>query len=528
MNSKSNRSLVLFFLCLSVFLSIEALTISYFTESLDIILKITRHVFVVIIVEAFVLVLCLRFSNLISAGWFGFCIALNLLLLKVAFFSSIDLGVEHALALMVIVFMLVTTWAFFILKKNSVVVGPVYFMVVLILGVVPVSLIGYSHWSKSQIDESAVEKLGGQLQQWSKVKLSKTPNIYVFSFDAMIPSSSAKKHLDIDHLDYVDTLEKIAISRYPSYSIQVPTKPSLNSFMNLDQFTEAKQNLYFNGKAPSFLGVALKNNNYEITNGFSSGFFGVTGPYVDHYIVPPGLSVGKSIICRSGAASGWQSLLFLNVCGMHKVRNAFLEFIGMSRSEYRKLFRRKTLSTAKNNWIQITFDYIEEALKRDRPQFTFFYVFRPNGHTPSGYNDSNVEHRKKYISQFKKQASVLDRALNELHNKVMASDPSAIVFLFGDHGAYITRGQNYLELTEEGKEGFIKDRHAVQISLMRTDNECASPNALTYIQNYSTPSRFMLGVLDCLTDNRLSKVVDINFIDDLDNNQNVIEFLQSK
>jgi hypothetical protein len=84
--------------------------------------------------------------------------------------------------------------------------------------------------------------------------------------------------------------------------------------------------------------------------------------------------------------------------------------------------------------------------------------------------------------------------LPELVKTIKANDPTAIVFVFGDHGPGLSRS---LKL-EESPEFYVQDRNGVFGALLATDQPCSMKDIEYYNKEFSTPERVLSGVVRCL------------------------------
>ena len=90
---------------------------------------------------------------------------------------------------------------------------------------------------------------------------------------------------------------------------------------------------------------------------------------------------------------------------------------------------------------------------------------------------------------------------------IAEQDPHALVLVFGDHGAYLSRGIT----PAEDSDFFYADRHLVSLAVLATDNPCANRKALsTYAPGYYTPSRAVAAIAKCLAGDTLPETL-LNF-----------------
>ena len=73
-------------------------------------------------------------------------------------------------------------------------------------------------------------------------------------------------------------------------------------------------------------------------------------------------------------------------------------------------------------------------------------------------------------------------------------DPSAILFVLGDHGLWLSRQIKY----EDDKEFFLQDRYAAYGGFFPSD-KCGTSFAKPYSQNYITAIQGMHMIIRCLS-----------------------------
>lgn len=177
-------------------------------------------------------------------------------------------------------------------------------------------------------------------------------------------------------------------------------------------------------------------NGYETSTLYKSTYLGrVKGPHIDHYITQTELSVCR-FMSRTERRFG-----FFGACNL-----------------WRKVLKRAWPGSVKGGLSPIDFlmKYIEEVASRTRPQFLFAHI-DPLLHTNKdfyGTSEQTSEFRRKYALAAEEAAQNLLR----LTATIARIDPSAILFVFGDHGPYVSRP---VALDKDNKVFWFQDRYAV-------------------------------------------------------------------
>ena len=324
----------------------------------------------------------------------------------------------------------------------------------------------------------------------SKIQFIDKPNVYVLLYDSLISSSLASQLLGIENLSYQDALDKHFVNLIPTVSPNVPTKPSINGIMRLDQLKPVRFDL-FPGRSPSALGTLFAANGYEITTGFTSYFWGKRGSFVDRHISLEEIPLEKSTQCLGLGTSFFHKSRAFGVC---QVFGEYSNPINMIVDTIPHLKLNEKYE--KKQWHQIIFDEIHSAGIVDNPQLKIFYTYTPIGHTGGNYKHDDPVLRNQYQEEFKKKSKWVLNIINELVKSVNENDPKSIVILAGDHGTWVSRAET------ETNDFYLKDRHMVYGGVMKTEHRCASMEHISSLSTgYFTPARIIAAIGNCLTAN---------------------------
>lgn len=331
------------------------------------------------------------------------------------------------------------------------------------------------------------------------LKFQEKPNIYLLSYDSFIPQSVAQKYLQVEELPYQSLLNKRFWELPNSLSFHVPSRPSINNLMRLGQSRLALNPLSFSGNAPSLLQRLVQANGYRLSTGFSSLYFGGAGPHVDEPLFPKVAQIESSVLCvAQGRLERIQGMLVCKVAHLliqHKLT-----------SLYRLVFGSES-NLETDNWHGVLLDRIASAAKSKQPVFTYLYTYNPIGHTSLVYDHSDSAQRETYKGYFMLHAELLAAQLSETVDKIAELDPDALLIVFGDHGAYLSRSVS----VGEDPQFFFEDRHRVVVAVGRTEHKCAQKPPTWPGADFNTPSRVLTQLLLCLSGRQSTDELEIEF-----------------
>ena len=95
-------------------------------------------------------------------------------------------------------------------------------------------------------------------------------------------------------------------------------------------------------------------------------------------------------------------------------------------------------------------------LDGSRPKFVIAHLWMP-GHT-GRFNYYDKEDRENYIEYYYRESNRAGLYLRQIIEHLRSNDPNAILFVFGDHGAKLSKGIKI----EEDPTFFLQDRFGVR------------------------------------------------------------------
>ncbi len=302
------------------------------------------------------------------------------------------------------------------------------------------------------------------------VSFHEKPNLYFISFESLVPRSLLRKHYGLDTSPFHDLFEA-NFRRLPNFfSEGTTTRDSLNLILALDNemFARASYKYRYNlfsGVQPSPLLNILRNNGYETRSydPYSTYLGRFKGPYIDHFT-----RHSEGGVCNL-LDSAVRPIAFWGYC-------AFLrEARHPSPAEYT--------------------GYLERSTANERPQFLMAHVIAL-GHTYPGYRYDDQARRSTEIRRYTQSlrngsaARYLEAILEHLKN----NDPEAILYVYGDHGPWLSRGVSF----EDDPTFVVQDRLGILGGVYPPD-ACATYFDETLSKGYMTALDGVHAILRCLS-----------------------------
>ena len=301
------------------------------------------------------------------------------------------------------------------------------------------------------------------------VDFKETPNIYFVGFESIIPDAIIRKYMGIDTTDFHRLMEEEMRRFRNLFANSVSTIHSLNTMMALDQdiYLENRKSAglpsYFAGHDLSPLVWLLRQNGYETTSIYKDTYFGRTqGPGIDNYAVNK-----KRALC-SLLDGGIRTWAFWGYCW---------SWAGETESLPAGEFLIQQLS----------------RVDHGSPQFVIVHHYLP-GHTPKIFSYQNKVERERFLAGYERNFNRAATNLEQIIEHVRVSDPNAILFVFGDHGAWLSRGVD----VKDDPEFFLQDRFGILGGVWPPDR-CASDFDAAESKGYMTSLDAVHAIIKCLS-----------------------------
>ena len=334
--------------------------------------------------------------------------------------------------------------------------------------------IAAGHWTSGGLGASNVP-VTGDVSNIRHVTFQETPNLYFVSFDALASRPLLNKYLDIETTEFHNMFEA-NFRRFPNFFANaVPTSHSFNTLLALDPDVYASQRaaleargddpnpFLFSGQNPSPLLDILHENGYETTSTVIDTYFGRRkGPYIHNYD-----TLEKYTVCNL-LDDGIRNWAFWGYCRVLPVGN-----------------------TGDN---RLTAERVTNVKVGGGPQFVIAYLYVPHHVSTKSFLYSNAEQLEKYRAKHLTNSEKAARYLELIIRHLDENDPTAILFVFGDHGPFLSRELDF----EENREFIIQDHYGVLGGVYPPDT-CPAWFDEAYTQGYLTILDAVHALLRCLS-----------------------------
>ncbi|MCG7394514.1 hypothetical protein MHY87_16540 [Microvirga sp. ACRRW] len=320
------------------------------------------------------------------------------------------------------------------------------------------------------------------------VEFKSKPNLYFLSFDAMVPESLAIKFLGVPSPPYIGVLKKHKANFIRNnFADAVPTKRSLANVLNMGPtvLEEPHTTQAITGAAPSALRHILAANGYTTHFTFESGFFGPSkGKYLTSYNLYRPYSA-----CRF-LTDDARRYGFFGYCSIRDLKES----------------DGPTTGGNDLSFLDYTYNLIE-TIARDRnsgPHFYMQHVLYPS-HTLSVFAGSVKDHAN-YRAYFEQRSDIAAKAMDRMLTEIRKSDPTAIVFIYGDHGTWVSRKISFAK----DKEFFVQDRHGTLGAVINAE-QCEPYLTPPEGQRFQTNGRIVASLVRCLAGGESPFINEVDF-----------------
>lgn len=319
------------------------------------------------------------------------------------------------------------------------------------------------------------------------VKFKKKPNVYFVAFDSLIPKAIFQKHFGYEKTAYHEIFD-LNFRRFKNlFADRIATAYSLNSLLSFDlenyekAFDDNQPGHFFPGHRSSPLFEVFKNNGYKTNTMYrSTSLGGSKGKYVDKYLI------GNNI---TGA------------CNHIKNNNKWFVFFGYC-------FLVEKFHKYNFNQSDFMIESWRKGLTSDTPQINVGIIHSP-GHTEPPFKKNDYEVIEMYKSNYMINSRETAEHIKKITSFIKNEDPNGILYVFGDHGAYLSRSYTF----DENPEFFVQDRFAILGGIYPKDR-CSDSFDKPYNKNFSTTLQVAHMIIRCLTngENAFFKLNDFNIM----------------
>lgn len=477
--SKFDRQIFVFGTIFTLLLMVEPIVLISIYETPRMLVPFLKYMMLIFVLGIAFIYVIMNFMPRIYLMTVAIVLSFILFSLKLSFYSAItSLGKELFLFLFIVLVYLTRKLLLVLKKKEITVHWKAYALTALITLISPMQLL-------------ATEMLSGTASISGKENIpvfKDKPNIYLLSYDSLSPSGRINALLDIPELPYEDLFEQDFHILNAGMSFHVPTRPSINNIMRLGQKTGPIDVNSYAGNSSSYLQRIAHANGYHIVNGYRGLYFGSSGPFVDESLIPDYGVIEYSVLCI--AQPGVAKIQAFGICKiahhLNKRDSKFLYKLIFSSDENNEIgdFHDQLMSTINGN------------LTNEKPVFTFVYTYNPIGHTSAAYDHNNLDQRSRYRDYYLRGSHKLVKQLPEILETIKREDSNALVIVFGDHGAFLSRQVD----PKVDPEFYYNDRNGIMLAVAKTDHSCSDRFASYREDTYNTPSRVLAEIFNCLSD----------------------------
>ena len=329
--------------------------------------------------------------------------------------------------------------------------------------------IAVAAWAVLDVNRRIGSKDWEQDSRIRAITFQETPNVYFVGFDSIVPESIMQKYIGVETTEFHMLFDREARRFRNLFANSVSTRNSINTLMALDQdiFLAGRRPSYFAGHDLSPLIWIMRENGYETTSIYDDTFFGhVKGPYIDNYVI--NRKRGGMCTLLDEAIMRWA---FWGYCTIVEVD------LRQGDSVYKGDFLVRELTN----------------LDKRFPQFVIAHLYLP-GHTPKIFNYDNREDSEKFTEQYQDRANNAATYLGQIIDHIESNDPTAILFVFGDHGMWLSRGA----AIEDDPIFFLQDRFGILGGVYPPDR-CAEYFDEAESKGYMTILDAVHAILSCLS-----------------------------
>ena len=319
------------------------------------------------------------------------------------------------------------------------------------------------------------------------------PNVYFIAFDALMPRVLVRKFLELETTPYHDFLDLHLRGFRNMFSDSPTTIGSLSSLLAFDfnyykKVGEKDWRSLFSGRAPSPLLEIFKHNGYTTNTLYQFPRFGIEkGPYVDNYFTERGDGVCEVL------NEDFKHLTFLGYCQLRATKS------------FTSLLKRLNLSNDLNE-IEFLLAKLRSGLDQGKPQMFLGYIFSPE-HTPKSFRWRKSETVDKYRRTYLRNSRTTAEYFEQLITFISREDPFAILYVFGDHGAFVPRGE---KAWNNDSTRHVQGRFGVYGGIYPPDR-CSESLSEAYTENFTTVMQGAHMIVRCLADGKDAFIAPINY-----------------
>jgi hypothetical protein len=302
------------------------------------------------------------------------------------------------------------------------------------------------------------------------IVFGQSPDVYVIGFESMMPTSLARRYLELDELAHDRVLEEIGADMLANAFVSdVPTRLALNSIMALAQPGIKGRYDYFAGRSDSPLAAVFRANGYWLTTGYANLYFGQKGDFVNEYHPEGATAIANNSLCALAVDTIWKLFAYCDVIGGTVERQ--------------------------QPWPEDVKAIASGRRMLDRPAFTFVHM-SPLNHTTLDYRSDDRAAFERFREQYRGESEDAAQIIRELARIVSEDGRNSFMLVLGDHGPWLSR----TIFMHDDPEFFVHDRYGIRMAVLVNQTACDSQALGYYSDRYTTPERVVTALLRCLAE----------------------------
>ncbi|MGI9499417.1 MAG: hypothetical protein ACR2P3_05235, partial [Geminicoccaceae bacterium] len=299
------------------------------------------------------------------------------------------------------------------------------------------------NYASGRISLASVELAGSS----TTAAFQSKPNFYAISFESLL-SPYALKHLyDASDMDHFDALRERGFRVLDgAYSAGSATIASLSQVLEYEENLQTSEQMraVFGSKNTTYR--IFKENGYKVNFMYASNYLGANRGGADYFFPEKSFSTCHFLS---------DSYLYF---ACHK---DFANWVNQ------RLFGESSYISVDQHLALIK-DRVDAIVDSDDPGFIFTHINFP-GHTRLDHDYRDTKAISGFADQTRNWIPQIKNYFEDVFDHIIESDPNAVILVYGDHGAWISRGMTS-SVADEADSPFslgdmLLDRHGVAMAI---------------------------------------------------------------
>lgn len=310
------------------------------------------------------------------------------------------------------------------------------------------------------------------------------PDVYLLGFLSAVPDRIAADHLGLPTTGLHEVFEQHGIQRIPNvFSEAAPTRPSYDALLSLgaantrDIQSGDRSGALFAGHAPSLVFDIFRANGYSITAITHDSKFGTAaGGQIDRLVLAHPVSLCADPILPDAV----RAQIFFGACRM------------------RSNWLYDLFAPGLNAQITTYLDGIAEAQAHGSPNLVIGHMRPPIHYSGAPHDGPDPSRVAEFADRYEEAVADAAALMDALVSAILAQDPEAVMFIFGDHGLSLAE----VPRDADAPSFAFRDAFAV-LAGVRFPGECPTIDANALGQHDASTTAYILRtILTCLAAGR--------------------------